>query len=559
MDKNILKEIITANNLIEPKRLRELEALALSSDSSLISTIIQGGYIKEENLFPLMADYYGVEWQDIEKFEQLDEKCFQELPANLKKSETIVPLCKDNGYVIVAVSDLDEIEALDTYRQLTGWALKIIFASQEKIKKIREQLESGKSGLDESSLEDALVDLTDKGTDEHSLENLANEAPIIKLVNLIIMQAISEGASDIHVEPYEKYATVRYRIDGVLREVNTYPKEQFPAIISRIKIMADLNIAERRIPQDGRISIKLMNRTYDLRVATVPTLYGEAVVMRILDKESILVKLEDLGFSQDILANFHKQIRKANGVVLVTGPTGSGKTTSLYAALSGIKSVESKIITVEDPVEYNLEGITQIHVNAAVGLTFAAGLRSILRLDPDTVMVGEIRDMETADIAIRASLTGHLVFSTLHTNDATSTVTRLTDMGIKPYLISASFNAVLAQRLVRKNCEFCKTTKPLTESGAALMEATDNHGVTEVTYGAGCDECNGTGYSGRVGIHELFEITPKLRELINMESPLEVIRKQALEEGMITMQMDGARKVLDGITTAEEVHRVTQV
>jgi len=554
VDRKVVRNIILKHKLLDEGRLRELEALSVSSGKSLEDTILQGGYLKEEVLLPLLADFFGIKWIDLDKFTQVDPELYQQLSTKLKEEEDFVPLYKENGYVFVAVADPLEVETLDRIRDFTGWNVIPVLASKEKIFRLKEKLKRG----DKKTAEE-LTEIKAESLDEKRLEDLANEAPIIKLVNLIIMQAISEGASDIHIEPYEKEAIVRYRVDGVLREVARYPKEQYPAIISRIKIMADLDIAERRIPQDGRIGIRVMDREYDLRVATIPVLHGEGVVMRILDKGSILVNLTDLGFLPETLEAFRRQIKKPHGIILVTGPTGSGKTTTLYAALSAIKSVETKIITIEDPVEYQLDGISQIQVNAQVGLTFAAGLRSILRLDPDIIMVGEIRDLETAEIAIRAALTGHLVFSTLHTNDATSAITRLQDMGIPSYLISSSINAVLAQRLVRKICEFCKEEIPIPDNAKALLEEVGITGVDKIYIGRGCDECNGTGYSGRTGIHELYEIGPEDRRLINQQVPAEVLREEARKRGMKLLREDGILKMIQGITTPEEVIRVTQM
>lgn len=554
MDRKALKDIILKNRLIDEDRLRELDSLSVGSGTTLLETILGGGYIREEVLLPMVAGFLGMEWVDVEKQEGLDPALLAGIPAPLMQEMRFLPLRRENGRVLVAVSDPLDVEILDHVRSATGWKLKTVLAGREKMGRVRELLEKGGKREGEDSLE--IVEMADDG---RSAEDMANEAPIIKLVNLLIMQAISEGASDIHIEPYENKVTVRYRIDGMLKEIATYSRSQYPAIISRLKIMADLNIAERRIPQDGRISLKLMERVYDLRVAIIPTLHGEGVVVRILDKGSIMLDLRDLGFLPEGLEVFNRQITRPNGMILVTGPTGSGKTTTLYAALSAIKSVESKIITIEDPVEYYLEGISQIHVNAKVGLTFAAGLRSILRFDPDIVMVGEIRDAETAEISIRAALTGHLVFSTLHTNDAPSAVTRMIDMGVQPYLISSSLNAVLAQRLVRKICDFCKKEIAVTEPARALFAEAEIGGVTSVYAGSGCDECNGSGYSGRIGLHELFEVNDPIRALINKRAPAGDIREEARKSGMLTMRDNGIRKVIAGMTTAEEVIRVTQI
>ncbi|RMD76616.1 MAG: type II/IV secretion system protein, partial [Lentisphaerae bacterium] len=472
------------------------------------------------------------------------------------REEGPLPIREVNGVVEVAVGGTDDVVTLDELRRQTGWRVRPLLASREKMRALRRRLmeqsfreHRGDGNMETVSVEEA---------DETTLEDLANQAPVIKLVNLIIMQGISEGASDIHVEPFEKQTLVRYRIDGVLRTAMTQPAKIHAAVLSRIKIMANLDIAERRIPQDGRISLKLMEKVYDLRVATVPCLYGEGVVMRILDKGNITLALDQLGFPDDLYAAFVQQIQRPHGIVLVTGPTGSGKTTTLYSALNHIKSDANKIITVEDPVEYNLEGINQIHVNAKVGLTFAAGLRSILRLDPDVVMVGEIRDGETAEIAIKAALTGHLVFSTLHTNDSISAVTRLGDMGVEPYLIAAAVNGILAQRLVRRTCEFCREEDTVDEQTRVLFESRGQKAPARLPVAKGCDECNGTGYSGRLAIYELFEIDEELRGVISGGASTETLRTCAAERGMSYLVDDGLRKVRAGLTTAAEVLRVAE-
>ena len=553
MDRRILKELIVKNKLIDEERLRELEALSASSGDTLLETIIKGGYIRDDVLMPLIGDFFGIQWVDIDKLNTLDPSLYGELPPLLKGEMKCLPLYRENGSVVIAVSDPMEIEVVDRLRETTGWRLRLVLSGQEKLNNARKRLESG------GAAEETVTEIKEESLGDKRLEDLANEAPIIKLVNLMIMQAISEGASDVHIEPYEKRASIRYRVDGILHETASYPRTQFPAIISRIKVMADLNIAEHRIPQDGRISLRVMDRMYDLRVAIIPALHGEGVVVRILDKEGILLNLSDLGFLPETLETFKGQINKPYGIVLVTGPTGSGKTTTLYGALSSIKSVDKKIITIEDPVEYQLEGILQIHVNAKVGLTFGAGLRSILRLDPDIVMVGEIRDSETAEIAIRAALTGHLVLSTLHTNDAPTAVTRLIDMGIEPYLLSSSLNMALAQRLVRRICKFCKTESPPTEGARAFLDESGHPEVKTLSYGKGCDQCGGTGYSGRTSIYELLSVTEPIRSLINQRTPSKIIREQAKQAGMKFMRDDGMIKVLKGITTLEEVFRVTQM
>jgi general secretion pathway protein E len=400
--------------------------------------------------------------------------------------------------------------------------------------------------------------MTDDEEDVEHLRDMASEAPVIRLVNQILSRAVEQRASDIHVEPFENELRVRYRIDGVLHDVDPPSRALTAAIISRIKLMAKLNIAERRLPQDGRIKIRLVGREIDLRVSSLPTLYGESVVLRILDRSSIVVDLDRLGMPRDTLAQFTHMIEQPHGLLLVTGPTGSGKTTTLYGALDKINSPEMKIITIEDPVEYQLRGVNQIHVRSQIGLTFASGLRSIVRQDPDVIMVGEIRDPETAEIAIQAALTGHLVLATLHTNDAAGAVSRLLDMGVEDYLLASSLIGVLAQRLVRVLCVVCKKAVP------AGPELAREHGIAgaeslqTVYEEVGCRECAGTGYRGRSGIYELLPVNEDIRKMILARKPADQIKHTAVEQGMRTLRDDGWRKVAEGVSTVGEVLRVTQ-
>ncbi|MBI4641595.1 MAG: type II secretion system ATPase GspE, partial [Candidatus Tectomicrobia bacterium] len=393
------------------------------------------------------------------------------------------------------------------------------------------------------------------------LLDLANEAPIIRMVNTFLSQAVRDRASDIHIEPFERDLKVRYRVDGILHNVLTPPKRYQAALISRVKIMANLNIAERRLPQDGRIKIRIADREVDIRVSVIPTAFGERIVLRLLDKSALFIGLEAIGFSKEHYRVYERLIRRSTGIILVTGPTGSGKTTTLYATLSKINTGDKNIITVEDPIEYQLEGIGQMQINERIGLTFAEGLRSILRQDPDIIMVGEIRDRETVEVAIQASLTGHLVFSTLHTNDSAGAVTRLLDMGLEPFLVSSSVVAIMAQRLVRVICEQCKAPyKPedaeLEEIGIS-REALERQGGA-LFRGQGCSHCLQTGYKGRIGIYELLVVDDPIRRLILTNTDSNMIKKEAVKQGMITLLKDGADKVLRGITTIEEVLRVTQ-
>jgi general secretion pathway protein E len=413
-------------------------------------------------------------------------------------------------------------------------------------------------GIDEDSIDN----LSDEIEDIEQLKDLASEAPVIRLVNLLISKAIENRASDIHIEPFEKDLKVRYRIDGILHDVEAPPKKLKAALISRVKIMSKLNIAERRLPQDGRIKLKVLGRDIDLRVSTIPTLYGESVVMRILDKSNTsLYDIRRLGFPEDSLREFESLIHRPHGIFLVTGPTGSGKTTTLYSALSAINLPDKKIITIEDPIEYQIDGVNQIHVNSQIGLTFAAGLRHIVRQDPDVIMVGEIRDLETAEIAIRAALTGHLVFSTLHTNDAPSAITRLIDMGAEDYLIASSLLGVLAQRLVRVICPSCKSEiypvpEMLDEIG---FRRGDRRGESDRFFeGSGCDSCTNSGFIGRVGIYEMMVMNDDIRKLTVGKADSNQIRKKALEHGMRSLRDDGWLKVRQGTSSIAEVLRVTQ-
>jgi type IV pilus assembly protein PilB len=393
---------------------------------------------------------------------------------------------------------------------------------------------------------------------ESALLGEADQAPVVKLVNSLISDAVRKGASDIHIEPYEKALRVRFRIDGTLYEMMSPPFRMKPAIISRLKIMAELDIAERRVPQDGRIKLRLLGRTIDLRVSCLPTIFGEKVVMRILDKGNLNIDLNRLGFQEQALADFTRAIAMPYGMVLVTGPTGSGKTTTLYSALSKINTPEVNIMTAEDPVEYNLDGINQVLVNDDVGLSFAAALRSFLRQDPNIIMVGEIRDIDTGSIAVKAALTGHLVLSTLHTNDAPSTINRMVDMGIEPFLVSSSTNLIMAQRLLRKICTACKTDVRLHPEVLRELSITEEEAAaSKFQEGKGCVECNNTGYKGRVGVYEAMPISAKIRELILDRASVALLKKQAVEDGMLTLRSDGLGKLKNGTTTAEEVLKET--
>jgi len=474
----------------------------------------------------------------------------------LRAFQTVVVHREDNVLSLVMADPLDH-ETQAAIRLRAGCDLKVFMAAESEIAAQLERLYGDAEQAEDLSIE-TLAD--GAGDDVEQLRDLASEAPVIRMVNLVLSRAVESEASDIHLEPFEKELRLRYRINGLLQVVDSPPNQLRAAIVSRIKLMAKLNIAERRLPQDGRIKLKVSGREIDFRVSTLPTMYGESVVMRILDKSnSALLDLRRLGFPADLYPRVCEMTSKPHGIFLVTGPTGSGKTTTLYSALRRINLTERKIITIEDPVEYQMDGINQIQVNPQIGLTFATGLRHIVRQDPDIIMVGEIRDRETAEIAVRSALTGHLVFSTLHTNDAPSAVTRLVDMGVEDYLLGSSLIGVLAQRLVRVICPECKS--PDVAPTASLMDAGFSVGDDariELYRGAGCPNCEHTGYKGRAGIFELLEINDSLRRLILTNPDSNVLKAEAVRNGMRTLKDDGWSKVLSGLTTADEVLRVTQ-
>lgn len=501
-----------------------------------------------------------IKWMD--NFEdRIDPEILNIFPYNFLKNNCFIPVRGENGEILIITEnplniDIGEIKAI------LKKDVKIALSSKEKINECIEKFyyhpSSSKKVIDDLSSEE-ITHIEEDIEETANLLDLANKAPVIRIVNQIIYRAISMRASDIHLQITEEKFKVRYRIDGVLHDMFILPKKFHPPIVTRIKIMSNLDIAEKRIPQDGRTSIKVDGKKIDIRISIIPTFFGESIVLRLLDRETFLLGLEELGFSEDNYRKFNQLIHSDHGIILLTGPTGSGKTTTLYAALSKINNPGINIITLEDPVEYNLEGINQIQINPKVGLTFANGLRSILRHDPNVIMVGEIRDLETAEMAIQASLTGHLVFSTLHTNDAASAIVRLIDMGIEPYLISASLIGVMAQRLVRLNCPYCsERQKPPLHliSQLGLQEKDIQEG--NFMAGKGCKKCLNEGYYGRTGIFELLIIDEEIRELILKRASVSEIKKTGLKKGMKTLRMDGIEKVKKGLTTFTEVLRVTQ-
>ncbi|MDW8208925.1 MAG: type II secretion system ATPase GspE [Chloroherpetonaceae bacterium] len=556
----LLGSILVEEGLITPEQLEiGLAEQRRTESGKRIGEILIGlRYLSEAGLLRALSRQLDCPIVDLNQ-EPPDPEALGIVPSEFAMRHNLLPLRRNDETLVVAMADPLDIHAIDDLRLLTGLDIAPMLAAQSDIRRLCEQHYMSRMLQDVRDAERAAVEEEDS-LDVADLQKMAKEELVIQMVNLIINQAIQDRASDIHIEPFEKETRVRYRIDGVLHEVNAPPKRFHAAVVSRIKILADLNIAERRLPQDGRMRIRSAGRQIDLRVATVPTLYGEGVVMRILDKQTAMLGLTELGMSRDVFTKYRRLIQEPHGIILVTGPTGSGKTTTLYASLNEIYSVEKKIITVEDPVEYQLHGVNQIQVHPQIGLTFASGLRSIVRQDPDIIMVGEIRDHETVEIAIHAALTGHLVFSTLHTNDAAGAVSRLLDMGAEPYLVASSLIGVVAQRLVRINCPRCR--QPYDEKPEALREiGIDPETVrrTPLMRGVGCAECRGVGFKGRGGIYEFLQIDENIRRMVVDRVPASHIKQYAQKhQGMVTMLQDGRDKVLQGETTIQEVLRVCQ-
>lgn len=522
-------------------------------------TLVSLGFISTDALLDTLSLQLGFKYL---KFQEFPNAISPDSYPSVKfmKQYRVVPIGKDNGVLKVAMADPLDLYALAALRLYFKGDIEIVLSNEKDIEEAIEQyfgnsvqMTSIMEGISEEAAESLDTEIKD---DVHHLRNMALEAPIVKLVNMLITKAIEGRASDIHIEAFENKIMVRYRIDGILIEAESLPKKLQSAVISRIKIMSKMNIAERRLPQDGRIKLRISGREIDMRLSTLPTLYGESVVMRILDRGNVLTSLEELGFPEAALNQFRRLIAMPYGMVLVTGPTGSGKTTTLYAALSKLNSFDRKIITIEDPIEYEIDGINQMQVKPKIGLTFANGLRHIVRQDPDIIMVGEIRDKETAEIAIHSALTGHLVFSTLHTNDAPGAITRLLDMGIESFLVSSALTGVLAQRLIRVICPACK--RLLSSDKGRLKEIGANEINFEAYFGEGCDDCRHTGYKSRTGIFELMALNDDIKRLVLEKASADVIRQKARSQGMGVLRECGWQKVKSGITTIDEVLRVTQ-
>jgi len=543
-----LGELLHDRGLVSDEDLKNALALQHERREKIGRILIDLGYVAERDVVSVLSDQLKVPLFTGEYPAVPIEAAG--LPYRFLRAFRILPARIENNVLTLVMADPLDTETQSAVRLRTGHDIRVFLAAESQIAEELEKLYGG----EESSEGNLIETLGDGfGGDDENIEHLrdlASEVPVIRMVNLIISRAVESRSSDIHVEPFEKDLRLRYRIDGVLHNVDAPPNQMRAAIISRIKLMAKLNIAERRLPQDGRINLKVLGHEIDLRISTLPTMYGESVVMRILDKSNTsLMDLRLIGFPEGLYDKVCEMTSKPHGIFLVTGPTGSGKTTTLYSAMKRINIPDRKIITIEDPVEYQMDGVNQIHVNPQIGLTFATGLRHIVRQDPDVIMIGEIRDLETAEIAIRSALTGHLVFSTLHTNDATSAVTRLIDMGVEDYLLASSLIGVLAQRLVRVNCRSCKR---------AERAAIGPGDFVDIQRGIGCERCAHTGYESRIGIFELLDVDETMRSLIVTNPNANVLRDAALKAGMRTLKDDGWTKVLAGLTTPDEVLRVTQ-
>ena len=559
-----LLELLVKENLLSPDQAQKALADQRRSGERLATVLTRLAFITEDELLDFLSRKYGIPVINLGRVE-VDPDILRLVRKEIVQKYQVFPVRKVGNTLTLALSDPTVVLAIDDVQFATGLHVIPVLAAESAIRAaIDHNYSSGvedlKKLIDQESTGETSLELLDKASkvDIAELGREAEEAPTIRFVNLIIADAIRKRASDIHLEPYEKVFRVRYRIDGVLHDMMNPPKQMEPAILSRVKIMANLDIAERRLPQDGRLSVKFQNREIDLRVSSLPTIYGEKIVMRVLDKGSIVLDLTRLGFEEDDLNRFKKIITTPYGMILVTGPTGSGKSTTLYAAIATINNPDINIITAEDPVEFNIAGINQVLVREDIGYNFAAALRAFLRQDPDVILVGEMRDLETAQIAIRAALTGHLVFSTLHTNDAPSTVTRLQDMGIPPFLISSSLLLVIAQRLVRRICLECREAVQVPVS--ALIDVgfrpEEAEGVRVYT-GKGCANCANTGYKGRISVHEIMWMIPELQEAIVRQRPANEIKDIAVKAGMRTLRQTGLRKVANGLTTIDEVLRVT--
>ncbi len=557
-DQLVKNALITAEQLLEAQKAQKISGTRLGSQ------LVKLGHLTEEQLVDFLGNQYGLPSIILKEISP-DPEIVKLIPINIVQKYHAIPFERTGSTLKVAMTDPTNIFAVDDLKFLTGYSVDVHVTSEESLKWAMDHFYDQAASLDDalSSIEDEQgnVEVASEGTDiaVGDLEKEADQAPVIKLVNLTLVDAIKKGASDIHVEPYEKFMRIRFRLDGMLQEVMKPPVRLKNALVSRLKIMAKLDIAERRLPQDGRIKLRIQGgKEVEFRVSVLPTLFGEKVVMRILDKSNLQLDMTKLGFEEEALKNFKEGIYKPWGMVLVTGPTGSGKTTTLYSAISELNRIDSNISTAEDPVEFNIPGINQVQMHEEIGLTFASALRSFLRQDPDIILVGEIRDFETAEIGIKAALTGHLVLSTLHTNDAPSTINRLLNMGIEPFLVASSVNLIVAQRLARKVCNACRERDDISiETLIQMGMDPETASKAECTRGRGCPACGNTGFKGRVALYEVMPVTDAVRELVLMGASTNEIKNEAIGQGMKTLRQSGLTKILDGTTSVSEILRTT--
>ncbi|MFC1453837.1 GspE/PulE family protein [Verrucomicrobiota bacterium] len=560
-----LLQLLIDHHVVKESQVTEILEEQDRTGNPIQTVVIDLGIIKENDLLVMIASHLGTSVVKLADRE-ISEEIIKSIPASVARMYNVAPISVDSNSVVLAVSQLLSPEVVDEIRFVLTKDITLVLARDEEVKKLINKfygedstsMKDMLSSLESDIEEGGLVELQEGKDDVTGIEQAANAKPVVRFVNVVLYEAVQAKASDIHFEPFETEFKIRYRVDGALYEMSPPPKKLALPVISRIKVMSNLNIAERRLPQDGRLQMTMLGRQIDFRVSTLPTQHGESVVLRILDRSTVSLELENLGMSTDIYDDFSADIKKPNGIIIVTGPTGSGKTTTLYSALRRINSVEVKVLTAEEPVEYDIEGLVQVQINDAIDVTFLRCLRAFLRQDPDIIMVGEIRDLDTARIAIQASLTGHLVLTTLHTNDAAGAVTRLIDMNVEPFLISSTLESILAQRLVRKICQKCKTSvKPDKSLQDRLNLTEDTVGGRPFYYGKGCEECHETGYRGRKGIYEYLKVTEPIRILINEKKPTIEIRNKAVEQGMQLLREDGIRNIFDGFTSADEILRYT--
>jgi type IV pilus assembly protein PilB len=556
-----IAELFVEQHVLQPSQAEDALNEVSLNGKTIAQAMVDGGFVDQRGFYQVIADALGTEYIDLSE-QEIAPEIVRLIPSGLARLHRALPIGLSGRTVRVALVDPLDPRAAEDLRFALGKDVDVVVVPTEQIEDRLKQY----YGTETSSMEEILKQLGESGEllqlresdGAAAVEAEANATPIIRFVDLILYQAIQDRASDIHFEPFENEFKIRYRVDGALYEMSPPPRHLALPVISRVKVMANMNIAERRLPQDGRIQKNIAGRSIDLRVSTLPTQFGESLVLRVLDRTTVNLDLEALGMPDYIHDYLLEIIYRPNGIFIATGPTGSGKTTTLYSCLRKINTIDSKLLTAEEPVEYDLEGIVQVPINEAIGLTFARVLRAFLRQDPDRIMVGETRDLETAQIAIQASLTGHLVFTTLHTNDAPGAITRLIDMGVEPFLISSTLEAVLGQRLLRTICSNCRATHEPSDSLLAQLEISRGEiGSKHFYYGKGCDACNNTGYKGRKGIYELMRITDPLRELINQRAPTVVLKQKAIELGMVTLRQDGLRSIFAGDTTIEEVLKYT--